>query len=398
MSNNTTPSPARTAARALGRMASTGGCRLAEVVPGSRRLRSVPASVGDLTEEWLTGALCGEVPGARVLGFTADGATSQTTSRATLDLTYNDAGQAAGLPDRVFAKLTTTFQQRLFMGLIRCIDGEPLFYCHLRGGLTVAGPQGYFGDVDPVSWRSIVLMEDVATTQAATFLHSTSQVSRSDIESLLLGMASFHGSMSNAQALTDHAWLKRPIDHFHNTSAFLNMKRRVEVGVERSADVVPDVVQRNLGHLWTNLLSSMSASSEGDLTLLHGDPHVGNTYRTGDGTVTLLDWQVCMKGSWAFDVAYAIGSALTVEDRRAWEDDLLAMYLDAFGAAGGVVPDLDTARRLYRENLMYPFHTWTTVLGRSALQPRMQEDDVSRLIIERLAHAIADHGSYVAAP
>jgi len=43
------------------------------------------------------------------------------------------------------------------------------------------------------------------------------------------------------------------------------------------------------------------------------------------------------KGYWALNLAYAVMGVLTVEDRRAWEQDLLCRYLDGLGVARGPV-------------------------------------------------------------
>lgn len=391
-----TPTVRATVARTTRRIGTTVGHRVLE------RARSfaptdaaeVPSSASGLSAAWLSSALCAGTSGAHVVGVKQSGETSQTTSRASLRLTYDEAGRAAGLPEAVFAKSTASVRQRLFLGLIRCLEGEPRFYADLRPNLDLNCPQGYFGAFDPASWRSIVLIEDIAATRGATFCHATSAVSRDDIESLLTVMAGYHGAMWEAQAIQGPgaAWLKTPLDHFHNTSAFLNMRKRCEVGVQRTAPLIPSAVRDAPDALWEGLMRSMRLSSEGPTTLLHGDPHVGNTYRTAPGRMALADWQVCMRGHWAFDVAYAISTALTVEDRRAWEQDLVAHYLEQLARAGGQAPELEEARVAYRRNLFYPWHTWVTVIGRSAVQPLMQEEDVCRLIIERVSAAIDDLG------
>lgn len=388
----TPPSGPATAARVLGRLTSTVAHRLLETVRRESpiSLAEVPSSASTITADWLTSALCRDVPKAHVVGIETTGTTSQTTSRANLLVHYNAAGRAAGLPEQVFVKLTATVRQRLFLGLIRCVEGEPLFYRELRPLLDLECPQGYYGAIDHRSWRSIVVIEDIAATRGASFCHATSDISRADIESLVDVMADYHGAMWESPLVTGAPWLKRPIDHFHNTSAFLNMRKRCAVGIERAGEVMPPAVRADPDGLWTAFLASMRAFSEGPTTLLHGDPHIGNTYRTAAGAMSFTDWQVCMQGSWAFDYAYAVSTALTVENRRAWERDLLDRYLERLAQGGGEPPEFDDAFRAYRQGLLYPLHTWTTVIGRSALQPLMQSEDVCRLIIERVSHAIED--------
>jgi hypothetical protein len=60
--------------------------------------------------------------------------------------------------------------------------------------------------------------------------------------------------------------------------------------------------------------------------LLHGDSHTGNTYLV-DGAPRFLDWQMVHIGSAFHDLAYFIGAALTVEDRRAQEWCIVEHYL-----------------------------------------------------------------------
>lgn len=67
--------------------------------------------------------------------------------------------------------------------------------------------------------------------------------------------------------------------------------------------------------------------------LLHGDAHTANTYLVGGGNgdgggaPRFLDWQMIHLGSAFHDVAYFVGAALSVEDRRAHEWDVVEHYL-----------------------------------------------------------------------
>ncbi len=64
----------------------------------------------------------------------------------------------------------------------------------------------------------------------------------------------------------------------------------------------------------------------GPTTLIHGDPHIGNVFFDGD-VVGFLDWGIISWFSPMRDVSYFIAMALSVEDRRAHEADLLKHYL-----------------------------------------------------------------------
>ena len=63
----------------------------------------------------------------------------------------------------------------------------------------------------------------------------------------------------------------------------------------------------------------------------------------------LNDLQCACKGNWGRDVSYAITTSLTTENRRAWEQDLLRLYLESLAAAGGRKVRFDDAWTIYRQ-------------------------------------------------
>jgi hypothetical protein len=95
-------------------------------------------------------------------------------------------------------------------------------------------------------------------------------------------------------------------------------------------------------------------------------------------------------------LAYIVATALTVGDRRACERDLLDFYLDRLAAAGGAEMSRDHAWQAYRQATFYPYFAWVYTIGRSRLQPTFQPEDVSLLMIERIAAAIEDLDSLAA--
>lgn len=382
---------AKVVSRAAGRAALTGALRAGELVrrPVARTRADIPAGAGAITGEWLTNVLCAGRPGASVRSFDRVGGSSATTSRVALRVHY--AGDAEGLPRDVFVKLTERYQQRVFLGLIRILEGEPFFYETIRPLVDFECPHGFHGGHDPRSWRSVVVIEDIAATRGAEFCHATTPIDRQGVESLVSAMAAYHGALWGHPAVTGST-LKRPVDHVRNTSEFLNMRARSKVGVERTGDRYPDALRPRHDELWAALQLSMRMCSDpaGPTTFLHGDPHVGNTYRRPDGSMGFTDWQVAMRGHWAYDFGDFLASALAVEDRRAWERDLLSLYLQRLAEAGAPAPGFDEGWRAYRQCLFYPFFCWTTVLGASAWMPETQPAEASKLIIERVATAIDD--------
>ena len=385
-----------TAGRFVTRLAATGGSVAWERVrrPMAHTATEVPRSAEAITPEWLTAVLCRDHPGAAVISYSVAGGSSGTSTRAALRLVYNGAGADAGLATKLYAKTTTSLTQRLVLGLAQVIDGEIEFFNRIRPRLDIESPQGYFSALDQRTWRSISVLEDVAATKAATFLHATSRISRQNIEGLLAGLAGMHGTMwRDHEVERADSWMKTPLDHLRNISSFISMRKRSAVGAHRARAVIPPPLLARIDDLWQGFERSMAYATEAPMTFLHGDAHVGNTYITGDGRMGWTDWQVCLRGSWAYDVAYILATALEVEDRRAWERDLLSFYLEHLARAGGEAPELEEAWQTYRRHLFYPYYAWAFTIGRSALQPKMQPVEVCLPIIERASTAIHDLGA-----
>ena len=350
----------------------------------------VPRSPDELDAWWLTGVLCHGSPGARVSSVTPLRSSSGTTMRAALELSYNEIGAAAGLPTRLFAKSTTTLAQRLMLGLGGFIAGEPGFYTQVRPGLEIEAPIGYFGVVDPASWRSIVLIEDVASTRGASFCEPSTEITRERIEDLLAGAATWHGALWDSERLGQWRWLKAPAEQMRVIDALIGLANRTHAGAKRAREVIPPALRTRQADLYAGMRRAMELLSQGPRTYLHGDLHIANAYLTQDGRMGICDWQTSLQGSWAHDYAYIVATALRIEDRRAWEAQLLHFYLERLSAAGGEAIPRERAWQCYRQALLYPYFAWVYTLGRSRLQPAFQPAAISLAMIERIAAAIDD--------
>ena len=315
---------------------------------------------------------------------------SGTTTRAALELTYDEIGTAAGLPTRLFAKCTTTLAQRLMLGLGGFIAGEPGFYTQVRPGLEIEAPIGYFGAVDPAAWRSIVLIEDVVSTHGASFCDPATEITRERIEDLLAGAATWHGALWQSTRLAQWRWLKTPADQMRIIDALIALANRTRAGAKRARAVIPAGLRGRQADLYAGMRRAMQLLSQGPRTYLHGDLHIANAYLTQEGRMGVCDWQTCLQGSWAHDYAYIVATALRVDDRRAWESHLLDFYLERLCDAGGAAIPRERAWQRYRQALLYPYFAWVYTLGRARIQPAFQPAAISLAMIERIAAAIDD--------
>jgi hypothetical protein len=125
-------------------------------------------------------------------------------------------------------------------------------------------------------------------------------------------------------------------------------------------------------------------AARGPRSVLHGDTHIGNSYRTAAGEAAFLDWQGVTQGPWARDVSYFMASNLTVEDRRSHDRELLAYYLGRLAANGVTPPRLDDAWTEYRRWLLVPLLVW--IRNSDRCQPR----EANRLGAYRCSTAVMD--------
>ncbi|MEQ8515055.1 MAG: phosphotransferase, partial [Chromatocurvus sp.] len=118
--------------------------------------------------------------------------------------------------------------------------------------------------------------------------------------------------------------------------------------------------------------------------LVHGDAHLANTVIDRDGNPFFLDWAGVNISNWAFDLAYFITGALTIDARRACERELLHAYLEQLAEKGGPRISRESAWHDYRLNQLHGF-LWAT------LPSGMQSTENVQSMGNRYCSAIIDH-------
>ncbi len=362
-------------------------------------LAEVPTSPEALTNEWLTAALCSRHPGARVSGFTVGAGSEGSTSRAPLTVTYNAAGRAAGLPVEVFAKATPKLTSRLITVPSAALYTEVQFYNTIQPSLKIETPVAYYATVDQKSGRSMFLLEDISRTRNCTFGNVTElYVDRAKAEDQMRLLATLHATFWDSPRLqSDLAWMNTSLKFQIDVNNMISFEKRSLVGLERAADVVPRSLHGRGREIYSAAMRSLQAHAREPMTVVHSDVHLNNWYVTGDGRMGLCDWQILTRGNWAMDVAYAMTSALTVADRRAWERELIEIYLDQLKVSGGPTDlSFDHAWQLYRQQVFHGLIFWLYTIGHGRLQPAMQPDAVSLVNLERMTNAVVDLDSLTA--
>lgn len=352
----------------------------------------LPLSYEALTAEWLTDALCRDVAGAAVTDFSLGPVDSGSANRRKIALTYNDAGKAAGLPDRIFCKATHDLSNRVVLGISGGAMGEVAFFNHVRPLLDIEVPVALFAGYDASNINSLVIMHDISADVTSFCDHKT-EMTRARAESQMRLLARAHGQGYGNPAIVKALENIVTWPEFFIKTLDFGMEAGSNKGFLDGKDVIPAATWNRFDEVWPKTMQSVLMHNDLPLTLMHGDVHLKNWYIAGNGEMGLSDWQCVSRGHWSRDVCYAIASALTVENRRVWEVDLLRFYLDELHAAGGPKIGFDEAWLHYRQQLMTALTWWTITLAPTEDIPDMQPRDITLEMVRRIGTAVDDCAS-----
>ena len=349
-----------------------------------------PANLDDLSPAVLTEALSERWPDAVVehLEIVAakrcgDGVAS-TADRVVLDLTYAP-GSDSEPPRRLILKtmLATPHAPAAMY------ENEVRFYRELRDELQIEAPTAFASHFDPSTGRFGLLLEDL-TSRDARFPSAIESVSLNEVRSILAHLATLHARFWNSPRFDDDlAWVATPMSGGMFEVFDLIGLELIEDQVERypfKQDLIAPL-GRSLSELWDLLWLVQRRHCDTPTTLLHGDPHLGNTYLLPGERGGLLDWQLMMRGSWAHDVTYLMVTSLDPQVRRAHERELLAEYLEQLRANGvDNAPAPEAAFEQCRTAAL-----WGLVIGWLICPPENYGRPITEANISRAVTAVRDY-------
>jgi phosphotransferase family enzyme len=348
----------------------------------------LPLAYEEITPAWMTSALAKHFPGAEVAALRFSAPDEGTSSRRRIFLEWKP-GTRHALPKSVFCKGTLRLDNRYIIGLNGGIEAEVTFYNAVRPTLPIVAPEAYFAAFHPRSLNSIIVMRDIG--EEVRFRLPDQPLTKQLAESEMRLLGTLHGRFYESPELTTtlSPW-RLWEDYFTITVEKAGFGPACARGVDMAEHVIPPRLFHRAAEIWPATLRCVDDHRRLPRMLIHSDVHLKNWFVAANGEMGLNDWQCSSKGNWSRDLAYAISTALTIEDRRAWEKDLLRYYLDRLHAAGGAKVGFDEAWSLYRQQLFAALAWWTGTLGQPPEAPKMQPPETSITFIERMAHAIDD--------
>lgn len=320
-----------------------------------------PTVIDEVTAPWLTETLRSSgalAVGSRVTRFDVEPIGMGIGIMGLLyrlSLHYDSDGSG---PATVVAKLASSDPQARYMSRVfRFYEKEVGFYRKFAALTPIPTAACYAAVRNPETDDFVLLLEDMG--DAAVY----SQVDGCPPDAALLtvqNIARHHAAFADSPLFDDpeFAWLPFGSDS-PNPEGVIQGLADAWGPFQR---LFPELISSELAAIMERFgRSARSLLTVGDgrpVTLAHGDYRLDNLFfsaggpDSGAGTVTAIDWQVCAKGPFAYDLGYFMTQSLTVEDRRTHEASLIDAYLAELEAAG-VVHDRDMLMDDYRATAMF---------------------------------------------
>ncbi|KUI38395.1 phosphotransferase [Mycobacterium sp. IS-1496] len=341
----------------------------------------------DLTAEWLTTVLgAGAVTG---FGFERIG-TGQMSECYRVSLAYADTATAG--PESVVLKVAATDPNSRQTGLaLGLYEREVRFYTDIAPGLPGPVAPCYHAAYNGETGAFDLLLGDAAPAVVGD------EIRGATVEQAALALAELgrvHGPLLGDAALADADWLNResPMNQALIGQLWAGF-------ADRYGDAIaPEhrAVCERLVAVFDAYLDAEGAP-ERPHGLIHGDYRLDNMLfgqPGADRPLTVVDWQTVTWGPAFTDVAYFLGCALPVEDRRAHYDALLRAYHDALGAQAPV--DLAAVRDGVRRQSF--FGVMMAIVSSMLVARTERGDEMFMTMLRRHCQHVLDTDALAALP
>ena len=343
---------------------------------------AIPELITELTPEWLSAALGHEVTSVEMESIGEGvGIVGQL---ARLQLTGADE-----LPDTIIAKMHSTHDENrgvaMHYGLYTTEAG---FYNDCAHQLGVRVPTAYFAASSPDGSANVLLIEDMV---GATALDQVAGCPIDMAERVVDHLAVMHARWWENPELDELTWL-RPANNDAYKSVAGHLVPGLEVIKAQYADLVPPASIDAAAH-WTEVVAAVYdwTWENRPRTLAHTDLRLDNLFFDHpDGSpLVIIDWQLTVRSTGAFDVSYFLTESLTIDDRREHEERLVRRYHDGLQAAGIADYTFDDCWRDYLLAMAAQFSITVTSALMNVGNERGQA--LANAMVQRQFTAVADH-------
>lgn len=302
----------------------------------------VPRSLSDITAPWLSREMALPIDAIDIHQIAAGAGFMGQLAR--VQLTSSDPT----VPATVIVKLPTADPGGQFIGeMMRVWEREHRFYLDVAPLMQIRVPRALVNIADP----PCLVLEDLAPAVVGDHVAGATL---DQAERAVDAIARHHAAWFEHPLLSTFEWMPGLDD-----PAILTLGDTFAIGwplfLERFGDELPDRCLRWCEQFVPGIPEWIAGHVDEPVTLAHGDFRLDNLFFTNDGSVAVIDWQLAMRAPGQTDFVYFCANNLTVDMRRAHEDDLLARYVAGLHA-GGVPTDavtVESVRQGYLEGLVF---------------------------------------------
>ena len=334
----------------------------------------------DLTADWLTAA----IGSGRIGSFEVERiGTGQMSECYRVRLDYAAGEGPASVILKVAASDPVSRQTGHALGLY---EREVRFYSELAPGLGGPVAQCFHASYDPDSGVFALLLDDAAPAEVGDEIRGATLA---DARLALTHLGHLHAPLVGSQALATTAWLNAasPMNQALLTQLFVGF-------LDRYGEVItPEqrtVCQRLVDSF--DAYAAAEAAPQRIKGLVHGDYRLDNMLFGRPGALrelTVVDWQTVTWGPALTDVAYFLGCALAVADRRVHYDALLAAYHTGLGPEAPLT--LDEVRDGVRRQSF--FGVMMTIVSSMLVERTDRGDRMFLTMLDRHSSHVLDTGA-----
>ncbi|MBW8754145.1 MAG: hypothetical protein JF595_08315 [Sphingomonadales bacterium] len=297
----------------------------------------LPVTIEALTPEWFQAALRVKYPGITLHDARLLDVNHGTCTKIRFALDLDEAGKAAGIPERVILKGGFEPHSRM----MAYMHGEEVHaYADVAPHSPLRFPNCHFAGFDAEAGQGIVIMDDLVA-RGVTFLHPQRPETPEAVAKRLTLLARHHATTWDSPDIRPGGRFDWAVSIADTTYFSTVLKPHIWKGyVDSARGAAASVCFHDLDWM-IGVMDKLNALCRTlPNMLIHGDTHLGNLYVDTDGTPGFFDSLPHLAPA-MYEISYHVTGALDVPVRRAHERLLVAHYREELIRCGVAAPPLD---------------------------------------------------------
>lgn len=302
----------------------------------------VPRELHDVTAAWLSDELGADIDAVDVTRIGEGSGFMGQLARITI------SSSDSSVPSSLIVKLPTVDPGARAIGdMMGVWEREHHFYRDVAPSVDIRIPTALVNVADP----PCLVLEDLAPGVVGDHVAGATidQANRAiDV------IARHHATWFEDPRLATFDWLPGLDD-----PAILTLQDTFAIGwplfLERYGDELPNRCLRWCEQFVPGIPQWIERHYDDPVTLIHGDFRLDNLLFYDDGSVGVIDWQLCMRAPGQTDIVYFCANNLDIETRQLHDEALIERYVAGLHAHG--VPEdevtLEAVRQGYLEGLVF---------------------------------------------